>query len=182
MKKIYTFTLGSEDYPSEKFRYDLRLFAYWMYDKLYNYYGDGFIPLNLNNNIKYNAIHEGIKRGEYYLDSDIFDDGYIYYEPFLIGERSFGLTVIDDSIDEKTLQDLIKEVLSELQLDYSVIIGSACYCSKSSNDESQRRKAISLVYNNLRCEMPARNIILGFSKKRILNRGYGENFMRVSGR
>ena len=177
MKKIYTFTLDGDDYPSDRFRYNLRLFAYWMYDKLYNYYGDGFIPLNINKNIVYNGIHEE-KNGEYYLDSDLFDNGRINYEPFLIDNCSFGLTVIDESIDENVLRVLIKETLSELSISYNVSFDVVSYCAKDKNDESQRKKAINLIYNNLNNKVPPKKNTFGFGKKKILS-GYGTAVMRI---
>jgi len=45
MKTIYAFTLESDDYHSDRFRYDLRLIAFLLYDKIYNYDGEGYTAL-----------------------------------------------------------------------------------------------------------------------------------------
>ena len=100
MKKICTFTLEGEDYPSKDYGDKLRLFAYMLYDLVYNYYGDGIIPLNINKNIVYNKLHVGFMNSGYFFDSDVFDNGFINYEPFLIGTHSFGLTILDNLISE----------------------------------------------------------------------------------
>lgn len=183
MKKIYTFTLESEDYPSERFRYKLRLFAYLMYGELYNYDGDGFTPLNINDKIVCNRIYDGKYDGQYYLDSDVYDDGYINYEPFLIGNRSFGLTVVDDTIDENVLYELIRQVLFIMKFDCKVKINSVSYEATDINDETHRRKALCLAYANLGCEVPPKKFGLNLSKKKILKRRYNmNNFIRVMGR
>jgi len=182
MKKIYTFTLDGEDSPSEKFRYNLRLFAYLLYDYLYNYDGDGVTPLNINEKIVCNKIYDGKCSNEYYLDSDLYDDGYINYEPFLIGNYSFGLTVVDETINEEILYDLINQVLFMIKLNCKIRINSVSYEAKDINDESQRRKALFMAYSNLGCQLPSKKITPGFSRKKILKRGYGQNFVRAIGR
>ena len=50
MKKIYSFTLSSDEYPSSsrKFAEDLRLIAHMVYSEIYNYYDDSQLVLNVN--------------------------------------------------------------------------------------------------------------------------------------
>ena len=90
MKKIYTFTIVAGDYPSGCIRDDIRIIASMVYEEIYNYIGDGVIPLNINKYIVYNQIcycHRitnvdlGIK---YVLNSDIYDDGYINMNHLLL--------------------------------------------------------------------------------------------------
>ena len=104
MKKIYTITLDNEDYPSECLWDDVRIIASMVYDYIYNYIGDNCIPLDVNSDIIYNNIFYSrcskfacYERSHYQLDSDIYDDGYINYEPFIVGRNTFGMTIVDDS-------------------------------------------------------------------------------------
>ena len=166
MKKIYAFTLDNDDYPSEKYRHDLRLIAYMLYDSIYNYDGENFTALIINKNIKYNDIHEGYRDGEYYLDSDEFDNGYIYYEPFLIGERSFALTINDDIMSEDVVCSLLNYTLNLLGFGYKFSVKTICYFSKNNEDERNRSKAISLLSTSLGCEPTKKNY---FAKKRIMS-------------
>lgn len=169
MKKICTFTLEGEDYPSKDYRNNLRLFACMLYDLVYNYYGDGIIPLNINKNIVYNNLHvDTINRG-YLFDSDIFDYGSINYEPFLIGTRSFGLTILDDLISEDNLMDLANQVLYMLKIKEKVILKTVEYYSKDMDDERNRRKAMGIAFDNLECQLPQKKFL--FSNKKSKNNG-----------
>lgn len=195
MKKICTFTLEGDDYPSKDYSSKLRLFAFMMYDAIYNFYGDGLIPLNINKNVVYNNIHYDSLEDYYFLDSDVIDNGYINYEPFLIGKRSFGLTLCDGLISEKDLLNLVKQVSYMLKINNKVTIRTVEYYAKDTDDEKNRRKAIFTAYSNLNCEPPQRKLIFyvkraitgakiefpkqypefnpGFSRKKVLNNCHG---------
>lgn len=164
MKKICTFTLEGEDYPSKDYGDKLRLFAYMLYDLVYNYYGDGIIPLNINKNIVYNKLHVGFMNSGYFFDSDVFDNGFINYEPFLIGTHSFGLTILDDLISEDILMDLVKQVSYMLKINKKVTIRTVLYNSKDIDDEKNRRKAMNIAFTNLRCQLPQRKFLLSSKK------------------
>lgn len=168
MKTIYTFTLEGERCYTDKFGNDLRLLAHMLYHSIYNYDVNGSIPLDINNNIVYNEIHDSPFDCGYYLDSDIYVDSNVNYEPFLIGCHSFGITVVDDSVNEQILNRIINQLLYMLKLDYKIKISSVSYTSKKMNDESNRRKAMRLVFDNLGCVMPPRKIT--FSRKKIFAR------------
>lgn len=164
MKKICTFTLEGDDYPSKDYRDKLRLFAFMLYDFVYNYYGEGIVPLNINRNIVYNNLHCEKMDGGYFFDSEVFDNGYINYEPFLIGKHSFGLTLCDDLISERELMNLVGQVLYMLKIDKKVTLRTVEYYSKDADDEKNRRKAIFTAYGNLGCEPPQRKLIFSIKK------------------
>lgn len=188
MKKICTFTLEGEDYHSDIFKSNLRLAAYLLYDFIYNYDRDGIVPLNINKNIVYNNLHFDGNCVGYYFDSDVFDNGYVNYEPFLIGQYSFGLTIIDETLSEDKLMELASQVFYILKLNYKVTIKMVEYYSKNSDDESNRRSAIGVACGNLGCVAPRKKIAceikrllesleseistrkLGFSRKKTLSK------------
>jgi len=179
MKRIYAFTLDGEDCVSSKFRSNLRLIAYLMYDSIYNYDGsDDYKALIINKNIIYNEIIEGTggcrfanygesaddyTKYEYYLSSDVYDDGYINYEPFLIGDRTFAITVDDRYISEDALRELLEDNLNITKLEYSYKITSIGYLSSDINDEKNRKKAIRLLFSNLGCQPVKKKL---FAKKK----------------
>ena len=176
MKKIYTFTIDAEEYPSGNLNGPLRIFADLVYSILYNYYGEGITPLNISKNIVRNNINYSYEDKNYYLDSDKFDNGYIDYEPFIIGTKSFGLTIKDDMLSEKEILIIISQAFEMMKLNHmlkitsTVTIKSVPYSSIDEDDEKNRRKAISTAYNNLGYELPPRKIIHYFSRKKALNR------------
>lgn len=151
MKKIYAFTFEGEDYLSDKFRNNLRLIAFLLYDYIYNYIGDDVIPLNINKNIVFNRIHES-KNNTFYLDSDYYDDGFINYEPFIINRRCFALTVLDELISEKEIKSLLDSVLHMVNVHCNVKIFSECYFSKNKSDEKNRNKAINVLCERIGCQ------------------------------
>ena len=147
MKKIYAFTLDSEDYPSSKFRHNLRLIAFLLHDLIYNYDGEGFTPLIINKSIGFNNIYPSNRSNEYRLEYNEHNIKHVNYEPFLIGDKSFALTVNDDYIDEFTVCNLMKEVLLLVKSNYSFNIQTISYVSKNLEDESNRKKAINQLFN-----------------------------------
>lgn len=146
MKTIYAFTLESDDYHSSKFRYNLRLIAFLLYDKIYNYDSDKYNALVTNKKIKNNKIHTGYSNSEYYFDYDECNEKYFNYEPFLIGKNSFAFTIDDRFMDEGIICKLMDEIIYEIFLISKVNYGYSYekngYLSKDIDDERNRRKAI----------------------------------------
>ena len=165
MKRIYAFTLDSDDYPSDKFRYNLRLIAYLLYDTIYNYDGEYSIALVINKNIKYNGIREGKYIDEYYLEYDEYNEKYINYEPFLIGKRSFALTIDDDVMSEDTICELMEQVMLLARVDYKYTIRTISYVSKNMEDESQRKKAVHQLRDTLEDSIGQKKALV---KKRLM--------------
>lgn len=161
MKKIYTFTLESEDYPSRGFDSNLRLVAYMLYDTIYNY-DEGYNPLDVNKNIVYNKIHETYYGNGYYFDSDEMDDSLINYEPFIVGKKTFGFTINDELMSREVIDGLVMYVLNLLRLNYKVTINSFDYEARDREDERYRSKAIRLIFESLGCKIDNRS---GFVKR-----------------
>ena len=146
MKRIYAFTLDSDDYPSDRFRHNLRLIAFLLHDLIYNYDGEGFTPLIINKSIGFNEIHPGNSLNEYSLEYNEYNLKYVNYEPFLLGNKSFALTVNDEYIDEDTICNLMNEALLLVKVNYNYSIKTISYGSKDLEDESNRKKAISQLF------------------------------------
>ena len=145
MKTIYTFTLESDSCCLDKLDNDIRLFAYMLYEDIYDYYDGVDIPLDINKNITYNGINERLSG--YYLDSDEYDDGLIDYEPFIVCNNTFAFTIIDGLMGMDVICDLVDYLLKLLKLDYKVIINAWNYDAKSIDDESNRSRVIYSIYN-----------------------------------
>jgi len=150
MKKIYAFNFDDEECLTDDFKSKIRLVAYLLYDSIYGY--DDLIPLNINKNIVFNRIHEGFDNS-YYLDSDIYDDGIIRYEPFLLGDRTFALTVDDELISEDEIRYLFNSVLNMIKIRGNVNVFSENYFSKDINDERNRNKAINSLCEKMKLRL-----------------------------
>ena len=111
-------------------------------------------PLDINNIIVYNEIHEQVGGRVYFLDSDLYDDGVIQYEPFIVGKNSFALTINNDLVTEDKIVSLVNYIKRLLHFNYDVSINAFGYESKDINDEDNREVAINSVYNYLGCELP----------------------------
>lgn len=154
MKKIYTFTLNGGNQNSDAFNSNLRLFAYMVYSSMDSFCDLDVSPLDINDIIVYNEIHEQVGGRVYFLDSDLYDDGVIQYEPFIVGKNSFALTINDDLVKEDKIVSLVNYIKRLLHFNYDVSINAFEYESKDINDEDNREVAINSVYNYLGCELP----------------------------
>lgn len=170
MKRIYAFTLEGEDCLSSKFRNNLRLIASLLYEYIYNYDGDGFTPLIINESIKFNPIYSANGRNEYYLKYDKYSEKYINYEPFLIGECSFALTIDDEVISEDIMHELMNQALFEVSLlekiNYAYTVRTVSYFSKDKEDEKNRRKAVHELCDGINGVKERNN---GFTRKKVMN-------------
>lgn len=146
MKRIYVFTLETDN-MEYNYKNNLRLLAYMLYESIYNYYGDGKIPLNLSDGIVCNKLNETMVNKEYKFDSEICgEENNYYYEPFLVGDNSFAFTIVDDSFDINIIKQLLNQNLSLLKMDNKVNINVVTYYSVDEMDESYRRTAVEMVF------------------------------------
>lgn len=170
MKKIYAFTLEGEDVPSDRFRYDLRLIAILLYDKIYNYYGEGRVALIINDKIKCNDIHQGYSYSEYYLDYDEYNEKYFNFEPFILGKKTFALTIDDQIMSEDIICSLMNEIIFEISLiskfNYTYSYKTISYLSKDNNDEKNRKKTILELREMINGNIQKKNELV---KKKIMN-------------
>lgn len=170
MKKIYTFTLEDEEGLSQHDRNNLKLVAYLMYDQLINYeYRENKSILVRNKYIKQNELYERLVNGIYYyrFDSDLASDNEYLFEPFMIGEDSFGITVYDGIISGVEIENILDTVKKMIHFDKNIFIDSLNYNS-SLDDEDNRidtikriREKISYMYGNIKEEK--------IKKRRLIN-------------
>lgn len=178
MKTIYSFTLSSDEYPSygKRFNDDLRLFAYMLYNEIYNY-SDGIDNiLDINPLIEYNDLKEKFGLDfSYRFDSDMYDDGYTYYEPFMVGNRTFCFTTFGDNIDERIIECSIEYIMRLLKMNYKVTINKYSYIANDINDEKNREDTIRRIFDDFGYVCPIKTGIIAMfmkynsMKKRIRN-------------
>ena len=149
MKTIYTFTFDCDSELIDRFNSNLRLIAYMLYEYIYNYYGDDRNPLVIHDGIERNNLISGEYFKEYRLDSDKNGDDGVDYEPFIIDNNTFGLTIRDDSFDINIIVKLLEEILRLLGVDYKYTINSSVYYARDIFDESNRDGALKFLYNKL---------------------------------
>lgn len=178
MKRIYAFTLDGEDYPSSKFRSNLRLIAYLMYDYIYNY-DEGVNALIINKKISYNSVDYRVNLNDFHFEYDTSDEKYCNKEPFFVGNRSFALTIDDEVMSEDIIHQLMNQVLVEVSLltrvNYDYTIRTIGYLSKNMEDERNRKKAVCQLYDELAENVEKRS---GFSRKKVMT---SKNILRRVG-
>ena len=181
MKKIYAITLDGEEYLSGRFRDNIRLISAVVYEQIYHYNDEYSIPLNINRCIVHNDLCYARTFGSgcyndshYRLSSDEYDDGYINYEPFIVGNRTFGLTIVDDSLDMAIVESIVKYALNLLRLNYKFKIEVFPYESKNIDDESHRDVAINQIYSKYSYEYVRRNKLV-----RMLRNGFSRHGKNV---
>lgn len=170
MKTIYAFTLENDDYHSDRFRYNLRLIAFLLYDKIYKYDGEGYTALIINDKVKCNDIHKGYTNNEYYLDYNEYNEKYFNYEPFILGDRTFALTIDDRFMSEDTICSLMDETIFEIYLiskvNYTYSYRNISYLSKDNNDEKNRKKTIIKLKDIIEGNIQKKNELI---KKKVIN-------------
>ena len=171
MKTIYIFTLKGIDEDVECFNNNLRVLAYMLYTSIYNYYGDNKFPLDINENIEYNELNEDCQSHVFQFDSEIYDDSeYVDYDPFLIGDNSFGITISDETFDVEIIKSLLEQNMRLLGFNYKVDMDLFKYEAKDQSDERNRQIAIKTIFNKLGCKQKRGNIFGMFNKHGKYNR------------
>lgn len=149
-----------------------------VYEQIYYYNDEYSIPLNINRYIVHNDLrytsYIGItfrNEGHYKLSSDEYDDGYINYEPFVVGNRTFGLTIVDDSLDITIVERMVEYALNLLRLNYKFKIEIFPYESKNIDDESHRDSAINEIYSKYSFGTVRRNKLVRLLRNGIYRNG-----------
>ena len=171
MKRIYAFTLKTDEEYTKEVNSNLKLIAYMLYETIRNFWDGGRSPLSMSKNVKYNMLLDKDDEYQYRFYSDVHDVGKTYYEPFLLSDYTFCFTVYDDVIDEDLIRYLLKNVLGLTRTDYEFDITSIDYFSEHEDDERYREKAIKEICNTLDIEYEKENNLIRkllgcFSKKR----------------
>lgn len=153
-KKIYTFTLEDDEYPSKIIKNNLKVIAALMYEELEvrDFENPNAILIHSKNLIK-NELYE-VRIGneyEYSFGSEKSQIDHKMYEPLIIDETSFGITVIDEKINDYDMYKVLSSVLKLACLDYKFKMSSVSYDSKNIDDESNRISTIKKI------KMPVEN-------------------------
>jgi len=151
MKKIYTVTLEDDDIPLQhNISSDIREIAYWVYAELGKFDKqilciDNDRELNANGLIKNELYDIATKEGYIYkFDSDLKNVDSRLFEPFILGAKTFGFTVYEDSISDSELCIIIDNILKLLRMNYKYSVSSILYDDKNIKN---RFKAIDRIMN-----------------------------------
>lgn len=117
MKKVYTFTLNDEDIPSVEVKSDIKLIAYWLADAIVNMSEEDQEILVLNENLHDNFIYDTIENNHlgYSLESDSDLQHYYKYNPTILDDVTFAITVYENRIKDNEVLDLFNQTLKEIQ-------------------------------------------------------------------
>lgn len=148
MKEIYAFTLDDDTPLSTDVCSHIREIAVLLYDELNIF--DRNILCTEDDNLIYNYLLEKYSYEThsyiYKLFSDRANCDFRLYEPFVLNDRTFAITVYKDSISMEEMQYYLNRIMNSLQLDYKFNITTEEYISKSIKD---RYNAIELLISKL---------------------------------
>lgn len=143
-KKIYVFELDDE-YSSNNYKNDIRVIAEVMYEEVREVDCISSKQIIIHSNGIYDNILYESKVGNEYrytFESEKVNSNYELYEPLLINDRMFGITVYDESIEMYEMVRILNRVVEFLGMNYHFSIREIIYDSKNDNDESNRRNAL----------------------------------------
>ena len=158
MKKVYTFTLKDEDLPSVEEKSDINLIAYWLADTLENMSDEQRPILVSNKFLLDNPISDKVINNitGYSLESENDTQHYYNYNPTIIDERTFGITVYEERITDKEMLELLNQTLKEIGAfkearitNKSFIMETYRYKAENKDDETNRRKVLQEIKKHL---------------------------------
>lgn len=151
-KRIYTFTLEDDEYPSEYLTNDIRIIARLMYEelKVQDYESDNpiLIQSKMIQENYLSLISNNIYR-QYKFESESSQLGYQMFEPLMIDGKTFGITVNDGMISREELEELLEKIKKLIKFNFNFKIDNIVYTSKNKDDESKRNKAIKEIGEKL---------------------------------
>ena len=151
-KRIYTFTLDDDDYPSEYLTNNIRIIAILLYEelKVQDYESDNPILIQSKTiQENYLVLVDNYLYSRYKFGSEDNKQDYQMFEPLMFDGRTFGITVNDGTINEEQLMALLNKVRKLIKFDFDFKIDSIVYTSKNKDDESKRNKAIKEIGEKL---------------------------------
>lgn len=151
-KRIYTFTLDDDDYPSEYLTNNIRIIAILLYEelKVQDYESDNPILIQSKTiQENYLVLVDNYLYSRYKFGSEDNKQDYQMFEPLMFDGRTFGITVNDGTINEEQLMVLLNKVRKLIKFDFDFKIDSIVYTSKNKDDESNRNKAIKEIGEKL---------------------------------
>ena len=151
-KRIYTFTLDDDDYPSEYLTNNIRIIAILLYEelKVQDYESDNPILIQSKTiQENYLVLVDNYLYSRYKFGSEDNKQDYQMFEPLMFDGRTFGITVNDGTINEEQLMVLLNKVRKLIKFDFDFKIDSIVYTSKNKDDESKRNKAIKEIGEKL---------------------------------
>lgn len=151
MKKIYTFTLDDDIPLSDIVKGDIKLIAYYLYEKIHDMdYGSDTPILVSNNFLKVNHLYEkkDYQGYIYYFESEHMNSDSKMFNPTLINDLTFGITVYEDRIDDNKIYELLRDTMMMLKLRYNFRISSNLYYSVDDEDETKRLNIFNIFDKN----------------------------------
>lgn len=144
MKEIYTFTLDDEEIPSENVKTQIKLVAYLLYEKLNELDFESNNPLLVQNNkLKTNYLYERYDSEYIYrFESEYSNYDSRMFNPMIIDDKSFGITVNAGMITIEDMALMLNEVTKFIKFNHNFNIDSVSYIAYNKDDESGRLKAI----------------------------------------
>ena len=148
MKEIYAFTLDDDIPLSNEVSSYLREIAVLLYDELNIF--DKNILCTEDDNLIYNYLLETYSNEThsyvYKLLSDRANSDFRLYEPFVLNDRTFAITIYKDSVSMEEMQYYLNRIMNSLRLNYKFNIITEEYNGRSIKN---RYDAIELLISKI---------------------------------
>lgn len=175
MKRIYTFTLDDSECVSSEVFNVIRVMAYLIYTKLRELDYQSQNPILCNSSLlEYNELYErciGSDKFSYSLLSDKENKDKVLYDPVIINNNTFGITVNEGIVNDGDLAIILDDCLKFMHYNYKFNMNSIVYNSIMGNEYKARLDAINkfnqseekvisqVVKRNLKFKFPFRKAL-----------------------
>lgn len=140
---IYKISLNDNIVVTPEIRDKIKLMAYLTYGNLVDYESEIGRNILFKDNIVFNELYDGFRERINRFEFEHIDYESGKYEPFMIGDTTFGFTVYDNSITEEELIILINEIRGIIQIDCNYDIEKI-----KVSDHNERMMTISSFYQS----------------------------------
>lgn len=151
-KRIYAFTIDDDEYSSEDISNNVKAIASLMHEEIKNIDCDNPNPILVHSKkLFYNQLYESCTLDGYVysFESEKGNRDYTLYEPLMINNRTFGITINDNSVSMYDLVLMLDKILKELGLCYQFSVVDKSYLCANNDDESKRILAIREINKSL---------------------------------
>lgn len=150
-KNIYTFTLDDDEYPSMSVVNDIKFIARYVYEEIFNScdYEDVVSESRQSNKLHVNELYDiKVRNGYVYLfESEKRMDDYRFYNPVMLSNRSFGITLTEADIGIDKIYKILNDSLKLMGFNYKFKIERYSYHTKDLNDETGRCELLDEITN-----------------------------------
>lgn len=177
-KNIYTFTLDDDEYPSMAVVNNIKFIARYVYEEIFNScdYEEILEESRQSNKLHVNELYDiKVRDGYIYLfDSEKKKDDYRFYNPVMLSNRTFCITLTGEDIGIDNVYKILNDSLRLMGFSYKFKINKYSYYTKDLNDETGRCELLDEITskknNNKKKAVKVKKLMPSFTLSKVLGR------------